>query len=330
MNSYFKKKKILITGGLGFLGSNLAHRLLQEGAQITVLDCLLNNHGGNLFNIADIKNDISLVKGDIRNEPLVKKLIKNQEILFNIAAQTSHTDSVKNPLLDADINNRGQINILEACRNFNPSVKIVYCSTRAVYGGNSKKNINEKTLTDPLDIYAANKLAGEFYHKIYHKVFGLHTAILRIANGYGPRAQMKSPSFGILNWFIRLAIDNQEIKIFGDGKQIRDYVYVDDIVESFLKIASSKHFKGDIFNVGSGTGVSLIDIVKRIVRITGKGKIVHVPWPDKNKKIDVGDFIADIRKIRNQIGWKTAISLENGLIKTIAFYKDHKNHYWQS
>jgi UDP-glucose 4-epimerase len=248
--------------------------------------------------------------------------------LFNIAAQTSHTGSMQNPFLDIDINTRGQINLLESCRKFSPQIRIVYCSTRAVYGSNPANPIHEDCLPNPLDVYAADKLAGEYYHKIYSQVHGLKTMILRVANGYGPLAQMKAPSFGILNWFIRLAIDDQEIKIFGDGRQVRDYVYVEDIVNAFLLAGTSGLGNGEVLNVASGHGIPLIDIVKKIVRITGKGKIVYTPWPKENKKIDVGDFTADISKIKSKLKWKPKTSLETGLKSTIDFYKKYKKYYW--
>jgi UDP-glucose 4-epimerase len=326
--NYFKGKKVLITGGLGFIGSNLAHQLVRQGAQVTLLDTLLSGHGGNPFNIDGIKKEVDWIKGDIRNENLLNRLLKNQEFLFNIAAQTSHTDSMKNPFLDTDINNRGQLLILETCKKINPTIRIVYCSTRAIYGSQPKRTINEESHPNPLDIYSVDKLSGEYYHKIYSKVFGLKTVILRLANAYGPRAQMKEPSFGILNWFMRLAIDGEQIRIFGDGKQIRDYLFVDDAIEAFLTAAKSNFINGEVFNIGSGKGIPLINIVKKTVQIAGKGKIVYVPWPNTNKKIDVGDFIADIRKIKSKLGWHSKTDLETGLQKTIEFYKQYKNHYW--
>lgn len=328
LKRYFSSKNVLITGGLGFLGSNLAHALARLGSRVTVLDCLLDQHGGNPFNIASVKDRVRWVQGDIRNASLLKKILKGQDFLFNIAAQTSHTDSMDHPFLDVDINTQGQITLLETCRILNPKIRIVYCSTRAVYGSSAKKVADESLVPHPLDVYSANKLAGEHYHTIYSKVYGLNATVLRVANGYGPRAQMKAPSFGILNWFIRLAIGDQEIKVFGDGKQVRDYVYVDDIVQAFLAVASRNDVNGETFNVGSGKGVPLIDIVKRVVRYSGKGKIVYVPWPAKNKKIDVGDFIANVDKIKSKVGWQATISLDQGLQETIDFYERYQSHYW--
>lgn len=326
--SAYTGKKVLITGGLGFLGSNLALGLAELGADVTVVDNFLALHGANAFNVEPMRKQIKSVKGDIRNAALMKKLLKGKDFLFGIAAQTSHTDSVDHPQLDADINVRGQLNLLETCRAVNPGVKIIYCSTRAVYGSSKKPVIDEATVPNPMDIYSVHKLAGEYYHQLYHKVHGLKTVILRVANGYGPRAQMKAPSFGILNWFTRLALDNKEIKIFGDGKQLRDYVYVGDIVQAFLKVGASKRFGGDIYNVGSGSGVSLVNIVQEIVTISGRGSIVYVSWPDKNKKIDVGDFVADVAKIRADIGWQPTVSLHDGLKATIEYYLKYKKRYW--
>lgn len=326
--NFYPEKKVLVTGGLGFLGSNLSRRLKDLGARVTILDCQLDLHGGNIFNIQDIAKEVKFVKGDIRDDALARDLIKGQDVLFNIAAQTSHTDSMNNPLLDVDINNRGQIILLEAVKTVNPGIRLVYCSSRAVYGASAKKIIDEETLPNPGDVYSVNKLAGEFYHKIYGNVHGLNVTTLRVANGYGQRAQMKSPSFGILNWFIRLAIDDQEIKVFGDGKQIRDYAHVDDIIEAFLMTAARENLKGKTFNVGSGKGIPLIDIIHRIVQIAGKGKIVHVPWPEQNKKIDVGDFVADITRMQKELGWDAKVDLDTGLKKTIQFYETHKKNYW--
>lgn len=326
--TYFKNKKILITGGLGFTGSNLAHRLVELNAEVTLLDCLLEAHGGNLFNVDDIQTKVRIVQGDIRDEKIVNECVQGQDILFNIAAQTSHTDSIQHPHLDVDINNKGQINLLEACRKLNSNIRVVYCSTRAVYGKGAQGLVNEQAPCHPLDIYAANKFVGEHYHKIYHSVHGLNCVILRMGNSYGPRGQMKQPSFGILNWFTRLAIENQEIKMFGEGQQVRDYIYIEDAVEAFLALASSTISNAEIFNIGSGQGVALVDIVKEILRIAGKGRIQFVPWPEQNKKIDVGDFIADIQKIQNTISWQPTISLSDGIQKMIQYYEKNKQHYW--
>lgn len=324
----YRDRKVLITGGLGFLGSNLAHKLVRLGAQVTLLDCLLPSHGGNPFNIDGIERQAQWVKGDIRDAGLLEKILKDQEFLFNIAAQTSHTDSMRNPVLDAEINTMGQIKLLEACRKVAPEIRIVYCSTRAIYGSSEDRARNEKGLPNPLDIYSADKLAGEHYHRIYAAVHGLNATILRVANGYGPRAQMKEPSFGILNWFIRLAIDDETIKIFGNGKQVRDYAHVDDIVRSFLMVGQRRDLRGETFNVGSGEGLPLITIVKQVLSIAGKGRIMHVPWPETNKKIDVGDFIADVRKIRKTVGWRAQTTMRDGLRSTVDFYQRHRKRYW--
>ena len=324
----YSGKKVLVTGGLGFLGSNLAHELVRLGAKVTLLDSFLPLHGGNLFNVRDISRKVRVVRGDIRNAALMKKLVKGHNVLFNIAAQTSHTDSIDRPFLDIDINALGQINILESCRKFAPAIKIVYCSTRAIYGSAPVRLVGENCPVNPMDIYAVDKLAGEYYHQIYNRVHGLKTVVLRVSNGYGPRAQMKQPSFGILNWFIRLVVDNSDIKIFGDGKQVRDYMHVDDISKAFLA-AGAQNFDGcPTFNVGTGRGIPLIDIVKKIVQIAGKGRIVYVPWPEKNKKIDVGDFIADVSKIKRGLKWRDSVPLEQGLKQTIEYYEKNKNYYW--
>ena len=324
----YRGKKVLVTGGLGFLGSNLAHRLAALGADVRLLDCLLPLHGGNRHNLEGIEKRVEWIQADIRDRAVVEAAVKDRDILFNIAAQTSHTDSMRNPRLDADINIHGQLNLLEAARLRRPDLRLVYCSTRAVYGSPGRGKVLESGPTQPLDVYSADKLAGENYHRIYSSVFGLNATILRVTNGYGPRAQMRQPSFGILNWFIRLAIDNAPIKIFGDGRQVRDYLYVDDIVDAFLMAGLRSDLRGETYNVASGKGVPLIEIVRKILRIAGKGTILHVPWPETNKRIDAGDFVADNRKIRRDAGWRATTALEDGLKSTIDFYEKNRRHYW--
>jgi UDP-glucose 4-epimerase len=327
---FYKNKKILITGGLGFLGSNLAVRLVNSGAKVTLLDAMLPLYGGNFFNVEEIKKKIKVIVADIRDKEKVEKAVKGKDLIFHIAAQTSHIDSMTDPFLDMDINCRGNIIFLESCRKFNPEVKIIYAGTRAQYGRVEYTPADEKHPFNPTDIYGVNKTAGEQYHFIYSRICGIRVASLRINNTYGPKHQMKHALYGILNWFIRLAMDGQAIKVFGEGNQLRDFNYAQDVVAAFLKAGESKNADGKIYNLGSGKPIKFIDLVKKIVEITGSGRIEYVPWPKDRKDIETGDYVASYEKIKNELGWQPEVSLEEGLKKTVEFYRKYRKKYWKS
>ena len=289
---FYKDKKILITGGLGFLGSNLATSLVNLGAKVTLFDAMLPLYGGNFFNIEEIKNKVKVIITDIRDKDRIEEAVKEKDIILHIAAQTSHIDSMTDPLLDVDINCRGNIIFLEACRKFNPEVKIIYAGTRGQYGRVEYTPVDEKHPLNPTDIYGVNKTAGEQYHFIYARSYGLKVSSLRINNTYGPKHQMKHGRYGILNWFIRLAMDGETIKIFGEGNQLRDFNYVDDVTDAFLKAGASEVSNGKVYNLGSGNPVKFIDLVKKIIEIAGSGKLENVPWPKDRKDIETGDYVA--------------------------------------
>ncbi len=328
VTSYYQKKKIAITGGLGFLGSNLAIELVRLGAKVTVIDPMIPLYGGNLYNIKDIEDDIDIHHNDIRDEKAMKKLVKGQEVIFHIGNQTSHIDSMTDPLYDVDINCRGNLIFLEACRDVNPDVKIVYAGSRAQYGKAESLPVSEEAPIHPVDIYGANKHVAELYHHIYQKVYGLRTTTLRLTNIYGPRHQMKHSKYGIQNWIIRLALDDEKIPIYGDGSQIRDYVYVDDVTDAFLRVGCQAKTDGETYNLGSGEPVSFKEMVECVVKIAGSGKIVFIPWPVERKRIEIGDYIADYQKIQKEVGWNPCVYFEDGLKRTIAYYREHRKHYW--
>lgn len=329
MSSY-QNKKILITGGLGFIGSNLAIMLVRQGASVVLVDNFLTGHGANLFNIQPIVSQVQWLQGDLRDADLIRSLVKDKDLIFNIAAQTSHTESLKDPFLDLDINCRGNLVLLEACRQQNPQAKIVFIGTRAFYGRPQSVPVNEQALVQPIDIYGINRYAAESYHLLYHRLYGLPIVSLRLSNAYGPRGQMKTPTYGIHNWFIRLAIENQNIKIFGTGEQKRDYLYIGDLVELLLKIGLMDNlFSGQVFNVGYGQPVALVDLAQQILEISqSQGQLEFVPWPKVNAKIDAGDFVTNITKIQQTIDWSPRISLATGLARTIEYYKKYQQYYW--
>ena len=326
----FKSKNILITGGVGFIGSNLALRLVGFGANVTLIDSLIPEYGGNLWNIEPIKNKVRVNISDVRDEHSMKYLVQNQDYLFNLAGQTSHTDSMSNPYPDLDINARAQLFILEACRRYNPGIKIVFASTRQIYGKPEYLPVDERHPLHPVDINGVDKMAGEWYHLVYNNVYGIRTCVLRLTNTYGPRMRVKDARQTFLGIWIRMIIEGKPILVFGDGKQIRDFNYIDDAVEALLLVAASDDANGQIYNLGADDPINLKDTAELLIDINGRGAYNMVPFPEDRKVIDIGDYYADYRKIRSQLGWKPITSLTEGLKKTLDFYNRFSSHYWES
>jgi len=320
--SLLKNKKILVTGGLGFIGSNLALRLENIGAKVTLTDISMNNK----YRLAPKENNFEIIESDIANYDDVRVLVENKDIIFHLAAQTSHSFSMKRPLLDTQINVLGTLNILEAIRHQNPSGRLVFTSTKGVTGIPSKIPVDEETPVDPLDIYSANKLLLEYYCKIYRNHFGLKYTIIRLTNVFGPRQQISSPSMGILNFFIGQALKDKEITIYGEGNQLRDYNYIDNVIDALLLSAIKKSAIGEIFYLGSNIGTKFRDMAEEIVETVGKGKIVYIPYPENAKKIEVGDFIVNPKKLKEKLNWEPRVSFKEGIKKTVEFYKNHPEY----
>ncbi|MHA1578941.1 MAG: SDR family NAD(P)-dependent oxidoreductase [Candidatus Freyarchaeota archaeon] len=320
-------QEVLVTGGLGFVGSNLAHRLVELGARVTIYDALLKPYGGNMANIKEIQDKVEVVIGDVRDFDKLKNYVKDKDIIFNNAAQSSHLISMEDPLLDIDINCRGIMNVLEACRKYNDSAKIVYSGSRGQLGKLEYSPADERHPENPLDIYGVNKVAGEKYHLVYHRIYGMRTTSIRMNNGYGPRAQIKHPKFCILNWFIRQALLNEVITVYGDGKQTRDYNYIDDMVDALILAAQSSKADGEVFLLGSGKEIPIIDLIKLIIKIVGQGEYKHVPWPKESKAIEIGNFFVSYEKIHKTLGWHPVTPIEEGLRKTVEFYKERLEEY---
>ncbi len=326
----FKSKKVLITGGIGFIGSNLAICLAKLGAILTVVDSLIPEYGGNQWNIEPIKDKITLNISDVRDEHSMKYLVQKQDYLFNLAGQTSHLDSMNNPFPDLEINARAQLSILEACRRHNPGIKIVFASTRQIYGKPQYLPVDERHPLHPADVNGINKMAGEWYHIVYNNVYGIRAAVLRLTNTYGPRMRVKDARQTFLGIWIRKLIEGKPFQIFGDGKQIRDFNYVDDVVSALLLAAESDTANGEIYNLGADDPVSLKNLAELLVQIEGTGKYEIIPFPEDRKVIDIGDYYADYRKIRSNLGWKPAIQLDEGLKNTLDYFKTFSEYYWKS
>ena len=318
----------MITGGLGFLGSNLAHTLVDLGADVLLVDPMLPLYGGNHFNIAAIRDKVRVNIADIRDAGAMNELVKGQEVIYHIGNQTSHVDSMTDPLLDVDINCRGNIIFLEACRQYAPEAKIVYAGTRGQYGRLQYVPVDEKHPSNPTDVYGINKHAGEQYMFTYGRIYGMPTTSLRINNSYGPRGQMTHGKYGILNWFIRLAMDEQPIQVYGAGEQLRDYNYVDDVTDAFLRVAATEQTNGEAYNLGSNEHIKFIDLVRKIVEAAGSGSVEQIPWPEDRAAIEIGDYAADTTKITTALGWKPRVMLDEGLRRTVAFYREYRTYYW--
>lgn len=323
----FSNKKIIITGGMGFIGSNLACHLVKMGANVTLIDSLIPEYGGNLWNIESIKDKVRINISDVRDENSMRYLVRGQDYLFNLAGQTSHEDSMNAPHTDLDINCRAQLFILEACRNYNPEIKIIFTSTRQIYGRPQYLPVDEIHPLYPVDINGINKISGEWYHLVYNSVYGIPLTVLRLTNTYGPHMRIKDARQTFLGIWIKKLLEGKPIQVFGDGKQIRDYNYIDDVISALLLTASSEEGKGEIYNLGGSMPINLIETAELLIHLNGGGIYEIIPFPEKRKKIDIGDYYADYRKIQSKFGWKPVTSLAEGFKKTIDFYRKFLNHY---
>jgi len=324
----FAGADVLVTGGLGFIGSALARRLVELGAKVTLVDSLIPEYGGNLFNIHDIRDRVIVDLTDVRDTAAMSSLIRKRQFLFNLAGQTSHLDSMTDPVTDLNINAAAQLHILEACRLHNRDLKIVFASTRQVYGRPQYLPVDEKHPIDPIDVNGINKLAGEWYHLLYNDVYRIRGCALRLTNTYGPGMRVKDARQTFLGIWIRRLIEQKPIQIFGNGTQRRDFNFVTDVVDALLRAAASDDANGQVFNLGHQEHVSLQELAALFVKLNGSGNYELVPFPDDRKAIDIGDYYADFRKIDKLLGWSPQVALENGLRRTLDFYRANRAHYW--
>ena len=324
---FYRGRRVLITGGLGFIGSNLARELVDLGADVLLVDAMMPDYGGNLFNIAGLEDRLRVNIGDVRNESAMDVLVRDREIIFNLAGQVSHIDSMQDPVTDLEINCKSQLFILEACRRYNAGTKVVYAGTRQVYGRPDLLPVTEQHLVKPIDVNGINKAAGEYYHLMYNDVFGVRACSLRLTNVFGPRHLIRHNRQGFIAWFIRLAIEDREIQIYGDGSQLRDFVFVEDAADAFLRAGASDLSNGQVFNVGGTAPIAHRDLVELLITVAGTGRFRFVEWPPEKKAIDIGDFYADSSRIARTLGWKPTTTLREGFERTIPYYRTHMNHY---
>jgi UDP-glucose 4-epimerase len=325
----FRDKRVLITGGLGFIGSTLARELVAAGSDVVLIDSLIPEYGGNLFNIAGIEDAVRVNISDVRDEHSLQYLLQGRDVLFNLAGQTSHLDSMHNPGTDLEINCRSQLSILEAARRFNPEIRVVFASTRQIYGRPQYLPVDEKHPLNPVDVNGINKTAGEWYHLLYGEVYGIPVTVLRLTNTYGPRMRVKDARQTFLGYWLRLAVDGQEVQIWGDGLQRRDFNYVDDVVRALLVSASDERAVGRVYNLGDDEVVTLKELAELLVAANGgEGGFAIVPFPEDRKAIDIGDYYGDHSLIKNELGWDPRVSLADGLERSLAFYRAHRDRYW--
>jgi nucleoside-diphosphate-sugar epimerase len=297
---------------------------------VTLVDSMIPEYGGNLWNIEPVRDRVQINIADVRDEHAMKYLVQDRDYLFNLAGQTSHLDSMDHPFPDLDINAKAQLSILESCRRDNRRIKIVFAGTRQIYGKPRYLPVDEQHPLDPVDVNGINKLAGELYHQLYHRVYGIRTVMLRLTNTYGPRMRVLDARQTFLGIWIRQLLEGRPIGVYGDGRQVRDFNYVDDVVEAMLLAACSSEADGEVFNLGDAHPRSLQETAALLVRNHRGGTYQLVPFPPDRKAIDIGDYYGDFQKIGTRLGWKPTVSLHDGLERTVDYYAKHCERYWPS
>lgn len=310
------------------IGSTIAHQAVQAGARVTILDAMLPPYGGNLFNLEGISKAINFVKGDIRDGALVKSLVREADLIYNLAGQVSYVDSNTDPLLDLDINCKGHLQVLEACREVKARARLVFASSRFVYGRIDYNPVDEGHPFNCLSIYGIHKLAGEKYYRFYHEAYGLETVSVRIANPYGPRQQMKHSKYGIVNWFIRLALEGKPLTIYGEGRQGRDYIFVEDLAEAMLALGQAPGVSGQVYNLGSATSTPFIEMARLVAEAVPGTEVQQVEWPADRYFVETGDYLSDIGRISGAIGWRPRTPLTEGITRTVDYYRKNRGQYW--
>lgn len=313
--------RVLVTGGLGFIGSHLSRRLVELGSRVLVVDSLLPNYGGRLGNIADVRAQLEVNISDVRDRHSLVHLVRGCDVIFNLAGQTSHLDSMTDPMTDLDINCTSQLSLLETCRVANPDVRLIFAGTRQIYGRPQYLPVDEEHPIAPVDVNGINKAAGEWYHLLYGRVYDLDVTILRLTNTYGPRMRIADARQTFLGLWIRAVLEGGRIQVYGTGKQLRDFSYVDDAVDAFVQAGANADAIGRVYNLGAAPPISLLEVAELLVTIAGRGEYELVPFPSDREAIDIGDYYADASRIERELGWRPRVGLRDGLNRTLAFYR---------
>ncbi len=323
----YRGARVMVTGGLGFIGSHVARRLVELGARVTVVDALIPDHGGNYWNVHDVADRIEVHEVNLCDGARLAPLVRDQDWIFNLAGQVSHIDSMTRPLDDLEINCRAHLSLLEVCRREAPGARILYAGTRQQYGRPQYLPVDERHPQRPTDVNGINKMAGEAYHRLYHDVHGLQTASLRMTNTFGPGMLLRHPRQGFLAVFIRRALEGAVIQVFGDGRQQRDYTYVEDAVRAFLMLGAQPALGGEAYNLGSPEVHSVREVAELLIALAGRGQVELVPFPDERKAIDIGSYHGNFAKLRAAVGWEPQVTVRAGLERTLAYYRAHGEHY---
>jgi UDP-glucose 4-epimerase len=326
----YRDLPVLITGRLGFIGSNLAIRLVALGARVSVLDSLNPGQGGNRANLAQLESEVEVIVGDQADRALIEEAVRGKVVVFNLAGRPSHVDGQRDPFGDLHANATAQLSLLEACRERNPETKVVFAGTRSQYGRTRHLPVDESHPQLPTDINGANKVAAERYHMVYHAAHGLRSTSLRLTNTYGPRQLMAHGRQGFINWFMRLAMDGDEIRVYSPGDQLRDLAYVDDVVEAFALAGVDPSADGEAFNLGGGAPASVRRLAELVIAAAGRGSLRMVEYPPDQRPIEVGDYVADISKIKRTLGWSLSVGLEDGIARTVAYFEPRRHLYWDA
>ncbi|HEY2893033.1 MAG TPA: NAD-dependent epimerase/dehydratase family protein [Pirellulales bacterium] len=324
----FHGRNVLVTGGLGFIGSNLAIKLARYGANVTIIDSLIPQFGGSFFNVSPVRGQVAVNISDMRDPHSLDILVAGKDYIFNLAGQVSHGDSMRDPQLDLGVNCVSTMNLVEACRKHNPSARLLYTSTRQVYGRPQKLPVGEDHPTVPIDVNGINKLAAEYYHLLYDATYGIRSTVLRLTNTFGPRQHIRGNRQGFATVFIRQALRGETISLFGGGNQLRDFNYVDDVVTALLLAITNAQCAGHFYNLGSRRAYSLVEFVD-LLKKHCTFKTESVPFPEDKKIIDIGDYYGDFSRFQAVTGWQPAVDLDEGLERTLEFYREHKEVYWQ-
>lgn len=324
----YEGKRVAITGGLGMIGSSLAHVLVPHGADVLLIDLFLEPYGANNVNIAGLEDRVRVAKADIRDQNAMNGLLVQQDFVFDLAGQVGHNLGMQDPRLDLELNCLGHIYVLNACRHNSPNARIVFSGSRFQFGKIENNPVDESHPMKPLSIYGAHKVLGETYFDVYFRNYGLNTSSVRIANPYGLRSQMKHSHSNLVNWFIRQAMDDNALTVFGDGSQLRDYIYTEDLAKALACIGLDRQAAGQPFNIGSGIGTRFIDMANTVVETVGSGRVVKVPWPRNYENVETGDYVTDIMKTKERTGWLPQVSFKEGIEKTVDYYRKNKGMYW--
>lgn len=324
----YRGRSVLVTGGLGFIGSNLVIELVRRGAEVAVVDALIPVHGGNPFNVEPVRDAITVDHADLRDAEALEGLVRGRDFVFHLAGQVSHGDSMRDPQLDLGVNCVSTINLVEACRHHNPAARLVYTSTRQVYGVPKSLPVTESHPTTPVDVNGINKLAAEYYHLLYDSVYGVRSSVLRLTNTYGPRQQIRNDRQSFVGIMIRQALRGERIRIFGTGEQVRDFNYVDDVVDALLRAAVTEACFGRVWNLGAPDHHSLLEFVAILSELCAVEYDI-VPFPEDRKLIDIGDYYGDYSAFATATGWKPVVDLREGLRRTLDAMRTHAAIYWR-